>query len=248
MVRISETIKHLIIINIILFIGMMMVPVLYDILALHFPKNNEFHFWQIITHMFMHSPKFLPHILLNMLALWMFGSPLEQIWGKKKFLFFYFSSGLGAVFLPWIIDFYQFDHFYQILLNSGLTDSNIYSILNTGSYGEYVNKITLTKTELEEFYTIFNTSSVGASGAIMGLIAAFGLNFPNAKMALIFLPIPIAAKYFIPILLAYETLSGIFGGSSVLGVNIAHFAHVGGAITGGLIAIYWKKNQFNHWR
>ena len=73
---------------------------------------------------------------------------------------------------------------------------------------------------------------------------AFGINFPNAKMALIFLPVPISAKYFIPILLAYETLSGIFGGSSIFGVNVAHFAHLGGAIVGGLIAWYWKKNQF----
>ena len=230
------------------YLSMSIIPGLYDILALHFPKNDEFYFWQVITHMFMHSPKFLPHIIFNMLALWMFGTPLEQIWGKKKFLFFYFSAGLGAVFLPWIIDFYQFNDFYQVLISNGLSNSDIYSILNTGGYGQYVDRITLSKAELTNFYSIFNTSSVGASGAIMGLLAAYGLNFPNAKLALIFLPVPIAAKYFIPILLIYETLSGIFGWSSIFGVNIAHFAHVAGAITGGLIAYYWKNKQFKRWK
>ena len=243
---ITDTIKHLLIINVILYISMSLIPSLYDILALHFPKNEGFYFWQVISHMFMHSPQFLIHIVFNMLALWMFGTPLEQMWGRKKFLFFYFSAGLGAVFLPWIIDFYQFNDFYQVLSRNGLSNSDIYSILNTRSYGEYFDKITLSKEELKQFYDIFNTSSVGASGAIMGLLAAYGLNFPNAKLALIFLPVPIAAKYFIPILLIYETLSEIFGWSSIFGMNIAHFAHIGGAIIGFILAYYWKNNQFKH--
>ncbi|MFY0631231.1 MAG: rhomboid family intramembrane serine protease [Flavobacteriaceae bacterium] len=245
-IRIPDTIKHLIILNVIFYIGMMMTPALYDMLAIWFPKNDNFKVWQIFSHMFMHSPKFLPHILFNMLALWMFGSPLEQMWGKKKFLFFYFSSGLGAVFLPWAIDFYQFNSILETLNSSGYTADYVIDILNQEKYNIDWKNI-LSEDTFNKFNSIFYANGVGASGAIMGLIAAFGLSFPNAKMALIFLPVPIAAKYFIPVLLAYETLSGIFGGTSILGVNVAHFAHVGGALTGGLIALYWKKTQFKHY-
>ena len=248
MLRITDTIKHLIIINVIFFIATQMLgDYFFNMMALWYPENETFRVWQVFTHMFMHHQTFYFHIIMNMLGLWMFGTPLEQMWGRKKFLFFYFSAGLGAVILPWIIDYLQFHSFYEVLLQDGLSDTDIQSILDTGVYTKYADIITLTREQLTDFYIIMNKSSVGASGAVMGLLAAFGLSFPNAKLALIFLPIPISAKYFIPILLTYEMLSGIFGWSSVFGINVAHFAHVGGAITGGLIAWYWRKNQFKRW-
>ena len=245
MLRITNTVKHLLILNVIFYIGMMMVPVLLDWFALRFPRNEEFQVWQIITHMFMHSPDTMFHILFNMLALWMFGTPLEQMWGRNKFLFFYISSGLGAVFLPWLLDFYLIDSSVDILVNAGYDREYVMSLLKKGLYNEgWANVISDFRIRSLGAYV---TKGVGASGAIMGLLAAFGLNFPNAKMALIFLPIPISAKYFIPIYLGYEIFAGLFGGASVLGMNVAHFAHVGGALTGGLIALYWKKNQFKRW-
>jgi membrane associated rhomboid family serine protease len=242
--KITDTIKHLIIINIIFFVAVKLLGNnLYDSLALWFPENDHFRVWQVFTHMFMHHPTFYLHIIMNMLGLWMFGTPLEQMWGKKKFLFFYFSAGLGAVLLPWLISLYQFDSIIDQLVNSGFNKTDILSTLNEGKYNTGWEKV-LTNGNFTTFIQNFNTNSVGASGCIMGLVAAFGINFPNAKMALIFLPVPIAAKYFIPILLGYETLSGIFGWSSLFGINVGHFAHIGGAIVGALIAWYWKKNQF----
>lgn len=250
--RITDTVKHLIIINVLFFVAMqIMGPKVYTLLAEWFPENDNFRFWQVVTHMFMHSPTFYFHILMNMLALWMFGGPLEQMWGRNRFLFFYFSAGLGAVILPLLIDYYQFNQIVEQLsaYSTSFTKESIVDILNQGKYDTRWPDI-LGPENYDKLWAIFNKSSVGASGAVMGLLVAFGMNFPNAKLALIFLPIPIAAKYFIPVLLTYEVLSGAFGWSSVFGanVNIAHFAHVGGALIGFIIAYYWKQNQFKRWK
>ena len=110
--KISDTVKHLVIINALFFIAIKLLGYnLYDSLALWFPENSNFKIWQVFTHMFMHHPTFYLHILMNMFGLWMFGTPLEQMWGRNKFLFFYFSAGIGAVILPLLIDYYQFNDF-----------------------------------------------------------------------------------------------------------------------------------------
>ena len=176
----------------------------------------------------------------------MFGSPLEQMWGRNKFLFFYFSAGLGAVALPWAINYYDFNNVINELVISGYNKIDILKLLNEGNYNPEWVKI-LGEETWSKFIRIFMTSSLGASGCVMGLVVAFGVSFPNAKLALIFLPIPIKAKYFIPIIVTYEIYSGFTGGNSIFGVNVAHFAHVGGALIGFLIAWYWKQNQFKRW-
>jgi membrane associated rhomboid family serine protease len=243
MKNITGTIKHLIIINVLFFVALQVFGErFYDLFAQWFTENDHFKVWQIFTHMFMHHPTFYFHIIMNMFGLWMFGTPLEQLWGKNKFIFFYFSAGIGAVALPLVIDFYQFNSLLEPLISSGINKDEILNILNDEKMR--LNPDLFTQNNFQNLNNIFYKSSVGASGCLMGLIAAFGINFPNSKMAFIFLPVPIAAKYFIPVLLGYEILSGIFGWSSVFGVNIAHFAHVGGAIVGGLIAWYWKNKQF----
>ena len=193
--------------------------------------------------MFMHHPTFLFHIIFNMLALWMFGTPLEQMWGKNKFLFFYFSAGIGAVILPFLIDYYEFNNTINDLVNSGFKKEDIIELIDQSKYDKRWISV-IGEDGLANFYQIIGKNSLGASGAIMGLLVAFGLNFPNAKLSLIFLPIPVAAKYFIPVLLGYELLSGIFDWGSLFGIKVGHFAHLGGAITGFIIAWYWKKNQF----
>ena len=244
MPRLTEAIKHLIIINVILFVAPQLLKMdLTNVLALHFPQNEHFGVWQYITHMFMHGS--FPHILFNMYALWAFGTPLEQIWVRNKFLFFYFSAGLGAGLIYTFVNYYQFNGFYEILTQNGLSVTDINSILDTGIYTNYADIITLSKQELTEFYNLYHTPAVGASGAVYGILVAFGMYYKDAKLALIFFPIPIAAKYFIPLIL----LGDLFFGVTKYSIgNIAHFAHVGGAIIGFIIALYWRKNQFKRWK
>ncbi len=242
--RLTEAIKHLIIINVILFVAPQLLQIdISNLLALHFPKSDDFGFWQYVTHMFMHGG--FMHIAFNMYGLWAFGTPLEKMWGRNKFLFFYFSSGLGAAAIYTLVNYYQFQSFYDVLIQNGLTGANIQSILDTGVYTNFVDKITLDKDELTEFYYLFNGTAVGASGAVYGVLVAFGMYFKDAKLALIFFPVPIAAKYFIPLML----LGDLFFGVTKYSVgNIAHFAHIGGAIIGFIIAWYWKRNQFKRFK
>lgn len=236
--KLTGVIKHLIIINIIMFFVPQLLQMdLTNLFALHFPKNEHFGFWQYVSHIFMHGST--AHILFNMYGLWAFGTPLEQMWGKKKFLFFYFSAGIGAGLIYTLVNYYQFNGTYEQLINLGMSFSDIQNILDSGSYNDTV--ITLSNKEMSEFYSFYHTPAVGASGAIYGVLVAFGLAFPNAKLALIFFPVPIAAKYFIPVMI----LADLFFGVTKYSIgNIAHFAHIGGALIGFMIAWYWKKNQF----
>ncbi len=236
--RLTEGIKHLIIINVIFFIAPQFLKMDFtNILALHFPKNEHFGIWQYVSHLFMHGS--FSHILFNMYGLWAFGTPLEQMWGRNKFLFFYFSAGLGAGIIYTLVNYYQFNGIYDQLLNLGISTADIQNILDSGRYNDDI--ITLSNQTMSEFYSLYHTPAVGASGAVYGVLVAFGLAFPNAKLALIFFPVPIAAKYFIPVMI----LGDLFFGMTKYSIgNVAHFAHVGGALIGFIIAWYWKKNQF----
>ncbi|MBJ6366959.1 rhomboid family intramembrane serine protease [Snuella sedimenti] len=243
MIRISEAVKHLMIINVIMFIGTLFIGngVFYEWFAMYFPKNDAFQPWQIVTHMFMHGG--ISHILFNMFALWMFGTPVEQVLGKKRFLFIYFSAGLGAVALQVGYYYFQYVPNYNALLASGLSPEHIKQMLATNKLMEGVSQSQLL--ELQTIFPAFNASMVGASGCIMGVLAAFGMMNPNAELMLIFLPIPIKAKYFIPGIIILDLISGITGQSFFSPSNTAYMAHVGGALAGFLIMWYWKKNQFN---
>lgn len=227
---IPETIKQLIIINVIFYFGSQFIGNLgYDILALHYYENEKFLISQFITHMFMHgSPS---HILFNMFGLWMFGSPLEQMWGRQKFLFFYISCGLGAALLQMLVYYSQIQNLYQVIELNNLSLSEPQLILNFMSERDYSNAI-----------TAFNSVMVGASGAIYGVLVAFAFSFPNSKLMLLFLPFPIKAKFFVPLLILIDLFFGI---SSFSVGPIAHFAHVGGAIIGLIMVLYWRRNQFN---
>lgn len=242
--RITDAVKHLIIINVIFFAaGPVLGMHLGEWLALYFPKNEHFGFWQFVTHMFMHGS--FMHILFNMYALWAFGTPLEQMWGRNKFLFFYFSAGIGAGLIYTAVNYFQFNQTYDALINLGMTPEAIQGMLNTGQYSTDLLS-SISEKKINEFYGIYHTPAVGASGAIYGVLVAFGMSFPNAKLALIFFPVPIAAKYFIPVLILLDLFSGVTG-FSLFGGGIAHFAHVGGAVIGYIIMRYWKQNQFQRW-
>lgn len=242
--RITDAVKHLVILNVVFFIASSMLGLnLSNWLALYFPKNDHFGFWQFVSHMFMHGG--FTHILFNMYALWAFGSPLEQMWGRNKFIFFYFSAGIGAGLIYTAVNYYQFNNIYNELINLGIQNSEIQNLLETGRYNTDILQL-ISETRLIDLYQIYNTPAVGASGAIYGVLVAFGMSFPNAKLALIFLPVPIAAKYFIPVLIGLDLFSGLTG-FSLFGGGIAHFAHVGGAIIGFIMMKYWEKNQFKRW-
>jgi len=238
--NITDAIKHLIIINVILFVGPQFLKLDFsNLLALHFPKNEHFGIWQYITHMFMHGS--FGHILFNMYGLWAFGSPLEKMWGKNKFIFFYFSAGIGAGLIYTLINYNQFNGIYNLFVNAGLDQSEIITILERAKTTDIRVIEQITQEQFNRIIGLYNAKAVGASGAVYGVLVAFGMYFKDAKLALIFLPIPIAAKYFIPILIAIDVFFGMTDYS--IG-NIAHFAHIGGAIIGFMIAWYWKKNQF----
>jgi membrane associated rhomboid family serine protease len=238
--KLTDGIKHLIIINVILFVAPQLLQLDFtNILALHFPKNEHFGIWQYVTHMFMHGS--ITHILFNMYGLWAFGSPLEQMWGRKKFLFFYFSAGLGAGLIYTLVNYYQFNGIYDLFISAGLNPSEIITVLEKGTTNDARVVNAITQTQFNKITSLYNTPAVGASGAVYGVLAAFGLYFKDAKLALIFLPIPIAAKYFIPVMI----LGDLFFGVTKYSIgNIAHFAHIGGAIIGFIIAYFWKKNEF----
>ncbi len=240
--RLTNAIKHLLIINVLLFVATMLYgEQMYEWFSLWFPKNGNFGIWQMVSHMFMHGG--LAHIGFNMYALWAFGTPLERMWGRNKFLFFYFSAGLGAALIHTGVNYYHFNEGINALVSSGIPKNEIMEIISGGQYSPSWYDI-VPKDTIDSFLSAYNTPAVGASGAIYGILVAFGMSYPNSELFLIFLPIPIKAKIFIPVLIALDLFSGVTG-YGIFGQGIAHFAHVGGAIAGFIMMWYWKKNQFN---
>ncbi|MEZ7497182.1 rhomboid family intramembrane serine protease [Flavobacterium sp. Arc3] len=241
--NVTETVKQLIIINVLFFVGTLVVgDQAYKMLAMFFPENNGFQIWQPITHMFMHGG--FMHIFFNMFALYSFGSALESFWGSKKFIFFYISCGLGAALLHTGINYYYFNDAINTLAANGFPKAEVLQILNEGKINTQWQEL-LTASQYKNFISAFMGTVVGASGAIYGVIVAFAFMFPNAELALMFIPVPIKAKYFVPGLVLVDLYLGVSGQSIFGGGGIAHFAHVGGALFGFLIMWYWKKNQFN---
>ncbi|MGL2966258.1 rhomboid family intramembrane serine protease [Flavobacterium sp. XGLA_31] len=248
MMRMTETVKQLLIINIIFYIGSNYVgDVAYKLFALYYPENSNFRIWQPLTSMFMHAqmPN-LMHIVFNMFALVSFGSALEHFWGAKKFIFFYISCGLGAALLHTGFNYFEYHQALEALQNAHVSQGDVMALLQEGKYNNSIAELVPVST-LEQLYFSYNIPSLGASGAIYGLLTAFAFMFPMAELGIMFIPIPIKAKYFVPGLLAVDLILG-FKGSSIFGsggTGIAHFAHVGGAVTGFIMMWYWKRNQFN---
>jgi rhomboid-like protein len=184
-------------------------------LGLFYIASPEFKPIQLFTHMFMHGG-FL-HIFSNMYALFLFGTVLERVWGPQRFLIFYFLTGFGAE-----------------ILHLGVEAWQVYNF--TGHFAA-------TDAELQRFYTlqeIYFIPTVGASGAVFGVLAAFGLLFPNTELMLLFPPIPLKAKVFVLLYILWELYRGI---AMQPGDNIAHFAHLGGALMGFLLVKYWNRDN-----
>ena len=209
-------VKHLLIINVLMYLATFTLTRfninLTDIFGLHFFKASDFRIYQIFTYMFMHAS--FGHLFFNMFALWMFGNTLENLWGSKRFLLFYMVCGIGAGLCQELVQYIQY-----------ATSLAQYETVNLGGsriipMASYLNMMT----------------TVGASGAIYGLLLAFGMMFPNSMIYFYFL-IPIKAKWFVIGYAVIELITGLTGVD-----NVAHFAHLGGMLFGLLLILYWRKN------
>lgn len=218
--------KNLIIINVLMWVASLVLPrVGIDLtswLGLHFPGAKDFYAFQFITYMFMHDTHSFAHVFFNMFAVYMFGRVLEQVWGPKRFLIFYMVTGIGAGLvqeLTWMYDLRDVMAAPQELINIG--------------GGQILEKA--------DFYNLFVT--VGASGAVFGILLAFGMLFPNVPLYLMFVPIPIKAKYFV---IFYGLAELALGVANFSGDSVAHFAHLGGMLFGFFMIQYWRKKGVNN--
>jgi len=229
-------VKNLIIINVIMLLATYVLSLrgfdLANILGLHYFKSPDFEPYQLITHMFMHGG-FL-HLLFNMFALWMFGRVLENVWGPKRFFIFYFVTGLGAAIFYSFVNYIEFQYIASKLTPEVVQDIMAHGadILNQGQ--NYVG-------QAGKLNSILNVPTVGASGAVFGILLGFGMLFPNTELMLLFPPIPIKAKYFVAGYGAIELYSGLTNS----GGNIAHFAHLGGMLFGFIMIKYWNSHTNN---
>lgn len=209
-------------------------------LGAFYPESVNFKPWQIITHMFMHAPfPNISHILFNMFALWMFGSTVEHTLGSKKFLTLYFAAGLGSFILFNFTNYLQIEQLKAVVTAAGVNVPEFIQSLSYNTSGSYLLPDSTDMESVKELARYYVTPMVGASGAIYGILVAFGVLYPNAKLALIFLPVPVKAKYFIPALIALEFFMAI---QDYAWNPVAHFAHIGGAIIGFILIRRWKRN------
>ena len=211
---------------------------LTDMLGLHYWSSDKFSVTQLFTYMFMHDTSGIGHLFCNMFGVLMFGVPLERMWGGKKYLFFYLVAGVGAGIiqqLTWMIDLAGITHAMNaaIAINSGepLVE---YQHLFTGNI-EYATAVDVIRLK-EQMFSQYLT--VGASGSLFGVLLGFGWLFPQAKMMLIFLPIPIPARIFVALYAVVELFLGVTNFSFD---KVAHFAHLGGMIFAAILLVYWRK-------
>ena len=203
--------KNLIIINVIVFLATLVnEDFMIGTFALFYPTSQFFHWWQVVTHMFMHGGFW--HIFFNMYTLLIFGSVVERYIGPKKFLLFYFVCGLGAVALHIGVEYWQMQSYME-----GAALGNA--------------------TALQRIEAIKFTPTVGASGAIYGVLMGYAMIFPESKMTLLFPPVTLSAKWMVVVFAVIELFTGVTG----LNAGIAHFAHLGGMLIGWLMILWWRK-------
>ncbi len=211
-------VKNLIIINCLFFMAEVVLPhglgdLLIDKLGLYYWGSEKFRLYQIVTHMFLHGG--FRHLLMNMFALWMFGRQLEYDLGGPRFLTYYFATGIGAGLLQMGVSWFEISRLQEVAQAAGMTP--------------YMQQVIAMRT---------NVVTIGASGAVFGVLLAFGMLHPNALLMLLFPPIPIKAKYFV---IGYGVLELLLGVSRAQS-GVAHFAHVGGMLFGFLLLRYWKRS------
>lgn len=211
--NVPPVVKNIILLNALIYLLTLLTgDFMYEKFSLFYIKSPLFHWWQIVTHMFMHGGFF--HLFFNMYTLFFFGCVLERVWGAKKFLFFYFVTGLGAAALHMGVMGLEALH-YSNMLENGIPQASA------------------------SYYRLLSTPTVGASGAIYGVLLGYGMLFPQNVIQMVFPPVALKAKWFVVIFAVIELLLGVFGTST----GVAHFAHLGGMLFGWLLIMYWKRNN-----
>ena len=246
---IPPVVKNLIVINFILWLAAVVAVRwgvdLNGVLGMHYWAADKFNPVQLVTYMFMHGG--FSHIFFNMFALFMFGSTLEQTWGGRRFLLYYLVCGVGAGVLQQVVYTIEFQptlHALTAVLNSGSADSLMQYQDAIGKFfkTEFLQHATLSDVvHMRQQYmdvVLNRLVTVGASGSIFGILLAFGMLFPNTELYIMFIPIPIKAKYFV---IVYGLLELYLGFANRAGDSVAHFAHVGGMLFGLILILYWKK-------
>ncbi len=211
--NVPTAVKNIIIINaLVMVMTALNKTFMYETFALFYPTSPFFHWWQPVTHMFMHGGFW--HLFFNMYTLFIFGTVLERVWGTKKFLVFYFVTGFGAA-----------------LIHTGVEWIQMQSWLSKAAEGSAA--------AMSAIHVLKMTPTVGASGAIYGVLMGYAMLYPDSMLTLLFPPVSLKAKWFVLIFAAIELLTGVTG----TGGGIAHFAHLGGLIFGFALIWYWKKNR-----
>lgn len=200
--RLTDVVRHLLIINVIVYLGTMALDI-RAILAAFYPASPFFRPYQIVTHMFMHAD--FRHLLFNMLMLFFLGPLVEARWGPKRFLAFYLIAGLGALGLDYFVTYLELNYFGS---------ANIMQV--------------------------YGTPMLGASGAVFGVVTAMALLYPNVELYLFFIPFPVKAKY----LISFYVVAELFLAFSGMQTGIAHWAHLGGALFGAILTLYWNRKGF----
>jgi membrane associated rhomboid family serine protease len=232
-IQIPPVVKNLLIINILFFVATWVmqskgIDLAFYLGAFYF-DSPLFRIWQPISYMFMHGG--FTHILFNMFALYMFGSVLENRWGPKKFLNFYLITGLGALALQLLVQSIEVYNITGSIVNHGAVTID----LAEGMAG--TNLTGLTREQSQTLLGIYIGPMVGASGAIFGLLVAFGMLYPNVEMYIMFIPVAIKAKYIMPVYIVIELVLGV---AKFQGDSVAHYAHLGGALLGFILVKIWK--------
>jgi len=227
-------VKNIIMVNVLLLLAYYAVSSVFgvdlnSILGLYFPKSESFKPVQILTHMFMHAG--IWHLFFNMYALFIFGQVLENVWGSKRFLIYYMVCGLGAALVHETVIAFEYAKIMKII-----SPEQLQIVLDEGADIFKQGKVFSNKT-MQDLQLLLNTPTVGASGAVFGILLAFGILFPNTQLMLLFPPIPIKAKYFV---IAYGAIE-LYLAFTQPGSNIAHAAHLGGMLFGYILIRYWRK-------
>jgi membrane associated rhomboid family serine protease len=234
-IQIPPVVKNLLIINVIFFAAKYILTAfnLPYLLGAFYIDSQFFQVWQLITYMFMHGD--IMHILFNMFALFTFGGVIENRWGAKRFINFYLITGLGAVALQMGVQAYEV---YQITGHVLHNPVNIDFAQQVAS----VNIPNITQEQRDTLIGIYGFPMVGASGAIFGLLVAFGMLYPNSELYIMFIPVPVKAKFIIPVYIIFELSLGV---AQVPGDSVAHYAHLGGALLGFILVKLWKDKDNN---
>ncbi len=241
----TDVVKNLLILNVLMLLAMYVMESrgvnLTHILGMHYVESPLFEPYQIVTYMFMHGD--IMHLFFNMFGLVIFGTMLERVWGPKRFFIFYFATGIGAVVLHVVIAYLRLENILDAF--GAEEQQQLIELIRTKGVelsqdcigGRCYN---FGDEPLKSLNSIYNSPMVGASGAIMGILVGFAMLFPNTELMLLFPPIPIKAKYLALILIGLDLYMAYANNP---GDNIAHFAHLGGALVGFILVMIWKRNR-----